>query len=192
MELSIDPIVTGIIGVLGTVIGGGVTYYTQKLSLREGRKATSVGLRFAVAAEIEAYIGILMLRQNSGAADNLLKTLRDGITVNLQDVGASDTETMEQCFPIYYANISHIGSLGASSGDVVRFYTTVSAVKSTLFRMKAGDYNSYNASQQLALIERELDFWQKTVNSGELLVLRLRHTRSQIGHIVKGESEIVW
>lgn len=170
---TFSPYASGVFALLGTVIGGLITFSTQRTMAREARDADANAIRLGIAAEIESYLTVVLRRNHAALAEWMLTELRSGRDVELRGFVSEERERMEDVFPIFYSNISKLGALGKHVGEIANFYQSVAAVRATVFRMEAGGYDTYDINQKEGLVDRELVYWQETVASGRRLVSRL-------------------
>lgn len=175
MTMDFSPYVPALFGFLGTVIGAGVSYFAQKSMAMDARKVEARNLKLGMAAEVEAYLGIVDRRAHASNAASVIDTLRLGNDVLLRNFGMEKDEDPAGLFVIFSANTAKLGILGKDATSVLEFYLAAMAVRTTARSAQRGEFDAYTINQKVRLITEELDLWQETAAKGKRLVDRLRH-----------------
>jgi hypothetical protein len=173
-ELSVAPYIAAVAGIVGTLIGGAITFVTQRALAKDTRRAEANAVRLGIAAEIEAYLGIVDRRNHIDTAKVVLVALRGGNNVSMREFGVDKDEDPAEAFVVFNGNVSKLGALGAEAGDVTKFYISAMAVRTTARSAARGEFDAYTAEQKFWLLSTELDLWQETVVLGRRLIDRLR------------------
>lgn len=164
---------SAVIGMGGAVIGGSLVILGKFLEDRRASKARSRTLAFAIAAEIEAYLDLMEMRDHVSYARDLIRMNRGG-TRRLPKEWISGFEREYDPLPVMRSAIPEIGLLGTLGGDVAKFYTQVTAVRATLMSADDGKYDDACAEDLAFIFEKELELWLATVDLGRLLTRILR------------------
>lgn len=158
---------------LGTLVGGAITFGLQSSERRANRREKRAGLAAGLAAEIQVYLKMVEMRRYDEMAKRLLTAARSGINVPLTGF-ISANERDKENFPFYAANICDIGLLGADvCRDLITFHSLVGAVRSTIIRAEDGFYATLSPHDKADLIEEELTVWSKLSADGKMLAANL-------------------
>ncbi|WP_153045230.1 hypothetical protein [Sinorhizobium americanum] len=161
-------IITGLSGLLGSIIGATASYLAQTRSRNADIAARRRSLAFALGAEIKSFLEITERRGKIRMAEHMARQARSGMDVQLRGFLAEEERNQGQ-FPIYTANLSSIGSLGPITKELVLFYGMVNAVYLTIKRAEIGDYDTYTPAEKADLIEGEITIWRAAIDSGKKL-----------------------
>lgn len=166
-------IISGASGLIGSIIGTVGTLYAQS-SKRTGEiQLQRQALGFAIAAEIEAYLGLMQRRDWVSQAEYLARMAQAGQRPKF-DRWITEEEQTKDLFPIFTANLANIGLVGPSCSELGKFYTSVAAIRTTILELQAGKFDNLDLPALAELIQEEIDFWHETVITGRRLVTQLR------------------
>lgn len=158
---------------LGTLVGGAITFGLQSSERRANRTEKRAGLAAGLAAEIQVYLKMVEMRRYDELAKRLLTVARSGVDVPLNGF-ISANEREKENFPFYAANISDIGLLGPDiCRDLTTFHSLIGAVRSTIIRAEDGFYSSLSPQSKADLIEEELSVWSQMSADGKMLAANL-------------------
>ena len=168
METSLVP---AFFGLLGTIVGGLITFGTQWLQEKRKLDIERLSLAWSLAAEIEGFLN----RSELGVDDvtNWKAHAERGLGME----GLKENwkfHLYSEPFPVYSANISKIGLLGFASGDVVTFYDWAQSLGSFRKQVLEGRYDDFKPEEMgliLGAHQSVLDLGRK---QGRRLVERLR------------------
>ena len=169
----LPSIISAASGLIGTIIGGMVTYLAQRgqhASDRNERRQVFAG---AVAAEIGAYIELVRQRNHAASAHALLQSLRSGKNVELSTFKASGL-SVKEFFPIFFAQPEMVGTLGAAAPDLARFFTKLSGVIATMKSFEFRTFHGLPIEERIRMVEQEVELWEDTLKLGDSLTARLR------------------
>jgi len=168
-----QSMITSVFALLGVLIGGLVTYLVQTKSKEKEHRALCKSLSLAIAAEIEAYLDLILIRDHTKYAKTIIELNKNGIKTLPKD-WVSGFERGIESFPVITANLSNIGSLGSSCSDVVAFYSQAMAVRLTLMGVSDGKYDEATATDLERMFQGELELWGKTEYLGRNVIKSLR------------------
>ena len=120
-------IITGLSGLIGTLVGAGSTLIGQRIIRRDANKEEVAGLKNALAAEIEAYIHMVRLRDQIPLAQQLIEANRAALNHGhftssssvLPKGWLTSFEKNSEAFPVFRNNVDKIGKLGSVCGGIV-------------------------------------------------------------------------
>jgi hypothetical protein len=160
-------------GLVGTVIGGLISYLTQAGRAKAEEKRRRISMATSLAAEVEAYLELMNRRGHSVNARALAAQFRAGQNVKLRGFALTDDTALGQ-FPLFMKLMPQIGELGSVCSDVAKFYTLIAGVRTTCIAAERGQYDNWSSTAQANLIEAEVDVWESALALGKELVPRLR------------------
>lgn len=149
-------------GLVGTVIGGCITYFGQKLSRDAEKKAERAALAGGIAAEIEAYLLLMQVRNHAAGARALAARIRGGSGEKLRGFLHEDNKPLDE-FPVARAHMGDVGQLGDVCFDLAKFYALLAGVQTTVISAERGKYDSMSASDLADMIERETVLWEQSL-----------------------------
>lgn len=171
--MTFEQYASGAFALAGAIIGGLISFgaqaYISKTSYDRERKAVAA----AIAAEIEAYIRVVAMRDTLRRAEGMIATLRAGFDVPLRGLGVDADEDPEAAFPIFRAAINKLGLLGPLAGEVATFYATASAVRATAQAGERGAFEIMSPADKATFVREELDVFQECIVLGKRLAGRL-------------------
>jgi hypothetical protein len=165
-------------GLLGVIIGGFISYYTQAGQAKEERKQRRISMATSIAAEIEAYLDLMHFRRHSEKAKNMAAMLRAGQIVELRGFAFADDTPLAQ-FPVFSKLMDKIGELGPICSDLAKYYTLIAGVRVTEISLERGQYDKLPPATKAQLIEDELKVWESALALGTQLVPRLKQLAKQ-------------
>jgi hypothetical protein len=160
-------------GLLGTIIGGGISYWTQVGQVHAQQKRRRKMVALSLAAEIEAYLELMQRRNYSANGRQLAAAIRAGQNLQIRGFALSDDTPLGQ-FPLFAMLMSEIGELGPICADLAKYYVLIAGVRTTTIAAERGQYDRLSATAKADLIESELALWESALPMGEALIPRLR------------------
>lgn len=168
-------LVTALFGLLGTIVGGLITFGTQWLLENRKFEIERGSLALSLASEVEAVLD----RSERSEIDELLTTQRA-----LAERGQDPTDTLKEIwrldayssepFPVFTANISKIGMLGFASGEVVWFYDWARSVDSFRKDVLDGKYDRFTPHDMGLMLQAHQNAFAYGRKRGRHLVEWLR------------------
>jgi hypothetical protein len=144
---------------LGTLVGGGISYFAQikarQADLAERRKS----LAHALAAEIEVLQRIVARRDLPGRCQAAAASARAGNDDAVRE-WLTEQDGRVEILPIYHANLVNIGLLGPACVDLVTFVGQVEAILATIKGIHDGLYDRLDGERIADLLEGELELWR--------------------------------
>jgi hypothetical protein len=168
----IPQLITGATGLLGTLIGGLITYGIQNRTRSAVKRDEQIGLAQAVSAEIGAYLRLIGSKKHDHYISGLIEANKAGTEI-IPKTWASGFERSYEPLPILKANIHRIGILGALAQDVATFYSRVQAVRTSMAAAESGDYDTAKAKDLAFILESDLELWKNADSLGRWLVSAL-------------------
>lgn len=162
-------------GLVGTIIGGGIAYFTQMQTRREERVQKRTSLAIGIAAEIEAYLALMERRGHLALA----RRIADQPEVTTSDMRGWITpfDLEHEAFPFTTKSIGDLGLLGGLAGDVTKFLMGVYGIKSTMSRAEHGGYDAHDSETRRCIVSGEADFWVEIVTDAHQLIAALRKVK---------------
>ncbi|KAB2694068.1 hypothetical protein F9K79_20795 [Ochrobactrum sp. Kaboul] len=175
------PIITGLSGLAGALIGAGASIISQLNTQRAAINNEVNGLKFALAAEIQAYIQMVRLRNQIPSAQQLIEANQRAIAHGRIDASAAvlpkdwltSVEKNNEAFPVFRNNIDRIGKLGTICGDIVRFYSQATAIRLTLIATDEGKFDHIGPAEVIHIVESEINLWIETEALGRDIIKQL-------------------
>jgi hypothetical protein len=133
-------------------------------------------LASALAAEIEAYIMLMDLREHVERAEKAIEQLKSGRDVDLSQWG-DPTEDAIEPFIVMRANLTSIGKMADASGELATFYALVTGIRTTAANACHGRYERLTLQEKVKLIEDELRLWDRARIVAAALLPKLRRMR---------------
>lgn len=130
------------------------------------------GLRAALRAEITSILEIAERRRYEDHFETHVSFWEEEKALNEWPTIIGYQET--QHHPVLEANMSHIGKLGSDvAADVVRFYSTVTAVQTDITAATRHQLDHLGRDQRISLVKQNLAFWREAKALGRTLIGRL-------------------
>jgi len=168
-----DDLTVAIVGLVGAVVGGGISFLGQDLIDRRSRRARKRSLAHAIASEMEAYLDLMERRGHVDYARDVIETNSKGAK-RIPKNWISGFEKTANPFPVLHATLPEIGMLGSLSSDVARFYSRVTAVRATIMSADEGNFEEAHPSDLAHIFQQELDLWLTAVSDGRTTIKALR------------------
>ena len=146
-------------GLIGTLVGGGISYFAQIRTLEADLSERRKSLARALAAEIEAFQRIVARRDIPGRCQAAADSARAG-NENAVREWLSEQDGKMEILPIYHANLGNIGFLGPACVELVTFVGQVEAILTTIRGVHEGLYGNLDGGQIADLFEGELELWR--------------------------------
>ncbi len=160
-------------GLLGTLVGGGISYLGQRSRDQDERTQAKQALAASLAAEIDAYIELMERRCHVDAARKLETQLRQGMDIPIRGFAQEDDEPLDQ-FPLFLASIEKNGMLGNICFDLARFYTLIAGVRTTCIMAQRGQYDKSSPTGRADLVNGELAVWCEALAMAPSIINRLK------------------
>jgi hypothetical protein len=168
-----QSIIAALSGLLGTIIGGCISYWAQVGQANAEQKRRRKMIALSLAAEIEAYLELMKRRNHSASGRQLAAAIRAGQNVEIRGFALSDDTPLGQ-FPLFSMLMGEVGELGAICADLAKFHALIVGVRTTAIAAERGQYDRLSATAKADLIESELALWESALPMGEALIPRLR------------------
>jgi hypothetical protein len=160
-------------GLLGTIIGGCITFLVQHKITADQERTLQRSLASAVAAEIDAYLALMDRRNHVAAAKQLSASLRSGKVQHIRGFMNKDAKPLED-FPLFQQQLGKIGVLGDLCFDLARFYTLLAGVHRTVIDAENGKYDNARQVAKADLVDSELALWEEALALARQLLPRLK------------------
>jgi hypothetical protein len=160
-------------GLVGTIIGGVISYFAQKSTRNADRENDRRALAGGVAAEIEAYLHLMGLRDHAKNAHALAQRIRSGSGEKLRGFLDKDSKPLDE-FLFIKTQLGNIGILGNVCFDLVKFYSLLSGVQSTVITAEYGKYDGLSPSALADMIDSETTVWESALSFGSEVLPRLK------------------
>jgi hypothetical protein len=127
-DASLGPaLIAAASAIIGTIIGGVITFTVQRMERRADRKNDKRILATAVRAELAAYIELVSRRDHATAFRGLIASLRGGQDIPLSFISRTALP-IEKIFPVFFSQIDKIGLLGDAISELAKFYTCLGGI----------------------------------------------------------------
>lgn len=170
-------IIPAVSGLVGTAVGGLITFFTQRAFRSEDAMKEQKGLALALASEIDAFCDLMFMRNHAANAKSLAQVAAAGQAVVIKN-WITEYEKGREIFPILKANLGHIGRLGPICGDISNFYAHVSAVRTTVIAFQDGNYAALKPEVQAQIAIQEIGIWDNALKKGKWIAQELRRENS--------------
>ncbi len=171
-------VITGAAGLLGTVVGGFITWGIQHRTAERERAARKRALEVALAAEIDSFLDLMEHRNHVAAVRAIIAANRAG-THTLPGRWLTDDERKTSPFPFFDANIASLGLLDVDTlRDLATFHRRIAGVRATLISAIDGAFANTPANVVADIMERELALWSNAVSLGRAVARALREAAS--------------
>jgi hypothetical protein len=160
-------------GLVGAIIGGAISYFAQKSIRNADKESDRRALAGAIAAEIEAYLHLMSLRNHANHARALAQRIRAASGEKLRGFLDKDSKPLDE-FPVIKTQLGNIGILGDVCFELVKFYAVLSGVQSTVISAEHGKYDGLSAAALADMIDQEAGVWESALALGASVVPRLK------------------
>lgn len=171
-EATLSAIISACSGLAGTIIGGFVTYFTTSAQKNKDQVIEIRAISKGIGAEMRAYVDLVTKRNHTDAVLKVVALLKAGQDVALSSL-ASNSGTIKDFFPVFFANIEKIGSLDGEIEEIAKFHTQLAGVYATLTRVAAGIFDKVPPATKIELLETEIALWEDTLSLGRAVSTRL-------------------
>ena len=168
------PAISAASGLGGTIIGGLISYFTQRSFAQAKWDQEVRAIAGAIGAEIDAYLDLMKRRNHVATAEQLSAGLRSGQVLQIRGFMRKDAKPLDQ-FPVFTSQVEKLGLLGDVCFNLARYYTLLAGVLTTVIDAEAGKYDQLSPAQKADLVDEEVRVWQEALNLGASLVIRLKH-----------------
>lgn len=160
------PLITGIIGIVGALLGGLMTFLTTSHmeNKKQGSKARQLALAFQ--GEIKAILHIVQRRQYLQGIQQLLTEMNaTGERRQLQ------IKVRRNYILVFENNVSKIGLLPRPlPGLISQFYVQIKSVLEDIESHTEGDFNILGHSEYMTFLHELYFLLEETVQIGKILI----------------------
>ena len=170
-----SSIISSVSALLGACVGGAITYWVQRVQRRADRLEERRAIAAAIAAELNAYIDLMILRDHTAHYREIVRQIRAGAVIPAATFKRSNVK-LNEMFPAFFSQLSKLGLLGEVAFDLGRFFTLLAGVIATVAQFGSGHLDGVDMATRANLIEKEIDneVWEQALRTGRDLVPRLK------------------
>lgn len=169
----LPSVISAASGLLGAIIGGAISYLTQRWLYGADRKEQRRALAAGIAAEIEAYLDLMDRRRHHEPARALIERLERGEDTPIRGWANVEEKPLEQ-FPLMLSNLRDLGQLGDDCFDTGKFLALIAGVRTTLIEAERGKYDQLSPQAKASFVRQELAIWDEALELARSLVPRLK------------------
>ena len=167
-------IITAVSGLMGTVVGGLITWGVQHKTALRARSEKRRSLEVSLPAEVDSFLDLMDHRNHVQNVTAMIAANRAGAHT-VPGRWITDEERKASAFPIFDANIADLGLLDDNTlRDLATFHRRVAGVRATIIQAMEGGYDNVPAQQVADIMERELGLWKNAVALGRSVAGALR------------------
>jgi hypothetical protein len=127
----------------------------------------------AIAAELEAYLDLMTRRNHSKNGRDLANRIRAGSGDKLRGFLDKDSKPLDE-FLLVKSQVGNIGILGDVCFDLLKFYTLLAGVQTTVISGENGKYDGLGEASLANMIETEIAVWESALAMAPSIVSRLK------------------
>lgn len=163
----------GLFALGGTIVGGAITYFGQRASLRRTEQRDASALAGALGAEISAYLNLMERRDHVSNAKRLAELIRTGHKKQIRGFLDADSKPLDE-FPYFKSQMGKIGLLGSELClEVAKYYALLAGVQTTVISAEKGKYDGLDHATMASIVDHEVALWQEALEIGKGLVPKL-------------------